>query len=143
MKAESNIGGLLGKSSRLLSHCFNSELLALGISVEQWSLIAVLWDKDHLSQKELQEALLKDKATINSLVNYLLKGEFITKIPSKKDKRSVVISLSLKGEALKSSTIPLAMKSIGIATDGIEKEELEIFVNVLNKIIINLTKAKK
>lgn len=37
MKVESNIGGLLGKSSRLLANRFNSDLVTLGFTVEQWS----------------------------------------------------------------------------------------------------------
>lgn len=77
MKAENNIGGLFGKSSRLLSNNLNTDLNELGITVEQWSLLAVLWSTNNISQKELQEALLKDKASINSLVNYLIKNGFI------------------------------------------------------------------
>ena len=39
-------------------------------------------------------------------------------------------------------TIPLAMKNIGIATDGIDLRELETTVKVLNQIINNLTKER-
>ena len=79
MKAESNIGGLLGKSSRLLANRFNSDLVALGLTVEQWSLLALLWDTDHQTQKALQVSLLKDKASINSLLRYLIQNGFVTK----------------------------------------------------------------
>ena len=66
MKAESNLGGLLGKVSRLLANEFNNSLSQHQITVEQWSLLAVLWVEDGQKQKELQSALLKNKATINS-----------------------------------------------------------------------------
>ena len=55
MKAESNVGGLLGKSSRLLSYQFNTALKTYDLTVEQWSLLAVLWDKDVQKQKEMQK----------------------------------------------------------------------------------------
>ena len=92
MKAESNIGGLLGKSSRLLANRFNSDLVALGLTVEQWSLLALLWDADHQTQKALQVALLKDKASINSLLRYLIQNGFVTKKQNPEDKRSFIVS---------------------------------------------------
>ena len=142
MKAESNLGGLLGKASRLLSNQFNNDLLAHDLTVEQWSLMAVLWSKDGQKQKELQKVLLKDKATINSLVNYLLKNGFINKEQDIVDKRSFIISLTSKGKTMQHVTIPLAMKNIAKATDGIDASELETTVKVLNQIIINLTKER-
>ncbi|RLA70207.1 MAG: hypothetical protein DRG09_03790 [Epsilonproteobacteria bacterium] len=142
MKAESNLGGLLGKASRLLSNQFNSDLLQHDLTVEQWSLLAVLWSEDGQKQKELQKVLLKDKATINSLVNYLLKNGFIDKVQDIVDKRSFIISLTSKGKRMQHVTIPLAMKNIGKAIDGIDASELETTVKVLNQIIINLTKER-
>ena len=142
MRAESNLGGLLGKSSRLLSNHFNADLIQLGLTVEQWTLLAVLWDKDAQKQKELQAALLKDKATINSLVGYLVKNGFITKERDLLDKRSFIISLTEKGKEMKMKTIPLAMKNIGMAVEGISPKELETTVKVLTQIIHNLTKER-
>jgi len=142
MRPESNLGGLLGKSSRLLSNQFNSSLTQFGLTVEQWTLLAVLWDEDSKKQKELQAALLKDKATINSLVGYLVKNGFVNKERDHLDKRSFVISLTDKGKEMQAHTIPLAMKSIGSAIEGIDAKELETTVNVLTQIINNLTKER-
>ena len=140
MKAESNLGGLLGKASRLLSNTFNNALLTHGLTVEQWSLLAILWDEDNKSQKALQLTLLKDKATISSLINYLGKSDFISKTQDKKDKRSFIISLTSKGRRIQGVTIPIAIESIGMAIKRINKNDLEITHKVLNQIIINLTK---
>ena len=143
MKAESNLGGLLGKSSRLLSGQFNSDLTQHNLTVEQWSLLAIMWSEDGLKQKDLQVALLKDKATINSLANYLIKNGFISKKQDGADKRSFIISLTKKGRIMQQITIPLAIQNIGRAIDGIDSSELEIMVKVLNQIINNLTKEEK
>ncbi len=142
MKAESNLGGLLGKSSRLLSNTLQNALVSHGLTVEQWSLLAVLWSEDHQSQKALQVALLKDKATISSLLSYLIKSDFIFKCQDKKDKRSFIISLTPKGRQMQGITIPIAMQSIGIAIKNIHKNDLEITYKVLNQIIVNLTEGK-
>jgi len=142
MKAESNLGGLLGKASRLLSNQFNTDLLQHNLTVEQWSLLAVLWSEDAQKQKALQAELLKDKATINSLVTYLIKSGFVTKKQDSIDRRSFIIALTEQGKAMREITIPIAMKNIGIAIDGINRSDLEITIKVLNQIIINLTKEK-
>jgi len=142
MKAESNLGGLLGKASRLLSNQFNSDLSQHNLTVEQWSLLAVLWSEDAQKQKALQATLLKDKATINSLVTYLIKSGFVTKKQDSSDRRSFIISLTKRGKAMKEVTIPIAMHNIGIAIEGIRSSDLEITIKVLNQIIINLIKEK-
>ena len=142
MRAESNLGGLLGKSSRLLSNQFNHDLIQHNLTVEQWSLLAVLWAEDAQKQKDLQVALLKDKATINSLVSYLVKNGFVRKEQSTVDKRSVIISLTPKGQTMQELTIPFAMKNIGMAIEGIDEEALKTTVTVLTQIINNLTKEK-
>ena len=140
MKAESNLGGLLGKSSRLLANQFNNDLAKHGLTIAQWTLLAVLWDEDHRSQKALQKELLKDKATINSLINYLINNGFITKSKDENDKRSFIVSLTPKGKEIQSLTIPIAIQNISIATCNIKKSDLETTYKVLTQIITNLTK---
>ena len=142
MKAESNLGGLLGKSSRLLSNQFNLDLSQHNLTVEQWTLLAVLWGEDDLKQKDLQATLLKDKATINSLVSYLVKNGFVSKKQNVIDRRSFVISLTQRGRAMQQITVPLAIQNIGRAIDGIDSSEVETTVKVLNQIINNLTKER-
>jgi len=143
MKAESNLGGLLGKASRLLSNRFNRDLQQHNLTVEQWSLLAILWSEDAQKQKALQSALLKDKATINSLVSYLVKNGFISKVKDTIDKRSSIISLTTKGRQMQSITIPIAMKNIGHAVSDIDTKDLERTISVLTQIINNLTKEKE
>ena len=143
MKLDSNLGSLLGKSSRLLANHLNSSLSTVNLTVEQWSLLAFLWIQDNQSQKSLQLALLKDKATINSLIKYLLKDAFITKEPSTVDKRSFIISLTQKGKDVQSTSMPMAIQSIQTATLQIDEQELQTTLKVLEQIINNLTKDKK
>ena len=140
MKAKSNLGGLLGKSSRLLANQFNTDLLTHGLTIAQWTLLAELWQEDKRSQKSLEKALLKDKATVNSLLSYLINNGFVSKSKDGKDKRSFIVSLSQKGREIQRETIPLAMKNIGMATQDITKEDLETTLRVLTQIITNLTK---
>jgi len=139
MKAESNLGGLLGKSSRLLANAFNNALSEHTLTIGQWTLLALLWERDYQSQKELQDELLKDKASVTSLVSYLIKNGFISKKQNSSDKRSFIVSLTQKGKDIQAKTIPIAIKNIMTATQSISSEELAITTKVLTQIITNLT----
>ena len=138
MEAESNLGGLLGKSSRLMTNKLNKELINYNLTAQQWSLLALLWSENNRTQTSLQKELLKNKATVNSLVNYLIKNEFITKNKDEKDKRSVIISLTALGKCIEAPTIISAKKIISKATKEIDKEALEITKKTLLQIITNL-----
>ena len=138
MEAESNLGGLLGKSSRLMSNKLNKELTKYQLTTEQWSLLALLWSKNDRTQKSLQNELLKNKSTINSLVNYLIKNGFITKKQDTKDKRNTIISLTPLGMEVQLPTIMSAQSVIMEAIMDINKDDLEITKKTLLKIIKNL-----
>jgi len=140
MNAQSNLGGLLGKSSRLLANHFNSDLNVHSLTIAQWTLLAVLWDKDHQSQKELQDELLKDKASVTSLVSYLIKNGFVSKVQSANDKRRFIVSLTKKGKDIQKTTIPIAIQNISLAIQEIDQKELATTTKVLAQIIDNLTK---
>jgi len=142
MELKNNIGGLLAQASRLLSNKLNSRLVQHNLTAEQWSLLAVLWIKNHQKQKDLEQTLLKKKATINSLINYLIKSDFIEKNQDNVDKRSFIISLTKKGREIKQLTLPLAQQCIAEAKEGIQPDDLETTLKVLNQIIDNLTKDK-
>ena len=139
MNAQSNLGGLLGKSSRLLANAFNNDLSEHALTIGQWTLLALLWDRDHQSQKEIQEELLKDKASVTSLVSYLIKNGFISKKQNSSDKRSFIVSLTQKGKDVQAKTVPIAIQNITTATQSINSEELAITTKVLTQIITNLT----
>ena len=139
MNAQSNLGGLLGKSSRLLANAFNNDLNKHALTIAQWTLLALLWDRDHQSQKEIQDELLKDKASVTSLVSYLIKNGFISKKQNSNDKRSFIVSLTQKGKDVQSKTIPIAIKNITTATQDISPEALATTTKVLTQIITNLT----
>ena len=60
MRAEDSLGGLLGKSSRLMRNQLHHNLQQVEccITVEQWVLLASLWSEDGVSPRVLSERLL-------------------------------------------------------------------------------------
>ena len=142
MRAESNLGGLLGKAARLMSNTLNARLKALGLTAQQWSLMAELSHKGGRNQTELAEALLKGKASVGSLIDYLEKKNCIARLPSPNDRRETIIALTPTGHALFESAIPEAKGVIRTANNGVSPEDLATTQKVLQQIIHNLEDSK-
>jgi len=134
-------GELIGKSSRLLTNSLSKNLLEskTGITSEQWVVLQILL-KGSKNQKELSEITLKTKATINSLVSYLLKSDLIIKTKSNIDNRNTILSISEKGINVIDQTKLNALKSIKQATNNFSKKEIKELNKYLLRIITNLIK---
>ena len=132
---------LIGKSSRLITNNLARELLKLklGITTEQWIILQIL-SKGSTTQKRLSEITLKNKASINSLINNLLKQGLINKSISNIDKRETVISITERGTNIRGKSKKVATKSINAALNGFSETEIEKMNSFLNRINSNLLK---
>ena len=141
MQAEDSLGGLLGKSSRLMRNRMHQNLQQVEsqITVEQWLLLAELWSEDGLPPHLLSERLLKHRASITNLLKGAEKSGYVTYQQDSQDRRSKKIFLTEKGRRLEASLIPIAMQTIMSATDGINPDHLAITASVLAQLISNLT----
>jgi len=137
MKAEMNLGGLLGKSSRLMSNALDEKLKNMGVTAQQWILLAELSHVSGRNQTELADALLKNKASVGSLIDYLEKKNCIARKTSPKDRRETIIELTQTGRALYQQAQPMALEVISRATGGIQPDDLASAQTVLQKIIRN------
>jgi len=138
MKAETNIGGLLGKSSRLMANRLNLDLDKFGITTQQWILLCELFGEDNISQKTLAKNLLKSKSSVNTLVKYLLQKKLISQKINKDDLRESCICLTAKGRKVLLETFGISKNVILDATRSISSDDLRITIKTLKMIIINL-----
>jgi len=132
---------LIGKSSRLITNNLARELLnlKLDITTEQWIILQIL-SKGSSTQKHLCEITLKNKASINSLVNNLLKKKFINKSISLVDKRETVVSITESGNSIREKIKTNAAKSIDTALKGFSTDEIDTLNVFLERITNNLIK---
>ena len=132
---------LIGKSSRLITNNLAQKLLEVqaGVTTEQWIILQILL-RGAMTQKELSEKTLKNKASINSLVSNLLKLELVDKKISEKDKRETRVSLNNKGEEVRARVAKIAAISVDQALNGFSNEEIENLNSLLNRVKENLIK---
>ena len=73
----------------------------LDITYTQYLVLMVLWEKDHISVKEIGERLYLDSGTLTPLLYKLENRELIKKEKQPADERELIVSLTQKGKELK------------------------------------------
>ena len=138
---EKELGRIIKRASRLLSQNLQSELnsLEIRITVEQWSLLFVLWEEEGLSQTELGERAFKDKPTTARMMRILEKRNLLKRERNDADKRAFHLFLTEKGKEIVEETIPLAQKVLNKAQKGLTQQKVSELKNMLEIVNQNLS----
>lgn len=122
--------------SRLLSQNFKSNDIVL--SREQWSILAVLWKKDGVSQQKLADLTYRDKPSTTRLLDNLEKENYIERRSHETDRRQKLIFLTPKGTQIKEEIIPVLNETINAATEGLTENQIlnikEAFLTIYHNI---------
>ena len=113
------------------------------ITPEQWVVLYYLWLQDGLSLGELARKTKKDNANITRIVNRMEKQGLLRKNNKNKDKRFFYIYLTKEANNIKSSVFESILVSTEICSKGLNENEKETFLYVLNKIISNMNAYKE
>ena len=108
-------------------------LSALDLTYTQYITLLALWEKDHITVKELGEKLYLDSGTLTPLLNKLEKKGYIIKNKSDKDGRELVVIVTDKGYELKKKALevpPEIAKCVNL-----KKEEAVVFYQLLHKVL--------
>lgn len=139
MKTEG--GYLIGRAKFLSGRKLNKLFSEYGLTEfngEQGKILYYLWKKDGLSSTSIS---LKTGLAINTLTNMLDKMEkedLIYRKQSTKDKRKKNVFLTDKGKFLESKSKIVTDKMYEIFYKGFSDSEIEMFENMLRKIIVNM-----
>ena len=131
---------LVGKISETINRTFLRTFTAAGIdiSIEQWTVLACLWNKDKVTQQTLCSLTAKDKPSMTRLIDKLEKHNLVTRVSDHNDRRINLIHLTDSGIALQQKATELVEKIVCKALNNITEEELTISRGVLKKIMTNL-----
>lgn len=132
----------IGYLSRINLRAFERALLKhtseRGMTVGQWRFLRVLWEGDNITQRELSERAGTREATTVRTVNSLVKSGFVTRRPSKRDKRKQYIVLTRRAKLLRNKLIPLVVEVNEYALKGVSKADIETTRRVLTTTCTNL-----
>jgi len=137
------LGYLLNTGARLIKRQMDVSLEKYGITTSQWAVIKLLDSKTELSQAQISDELLGDRATLGSVILRLSEKKYIVKALDKEDRRSYRISLTPKASEMVKDIETMAHEVVDKSLLGLNENEIEILYKALSQIICNLSKGEK
>ncbi|MEJ0028943.1 MAG: MarR family transcriptional regulator [Bacteroidota bacterium] len=139
---ETNVLFLCGELSHIFHGALTSEFKKnrIGITVEQFSILALLFYQEGINQQEISVRLNRNKTTITRVISNMERNKMITRATDKNDSRGKLIFLTKKGRDLQQKAIAhsgaLYMKAVG----GLSSTALDQSARLLNMIMQNVKK---
>ncbi|MDQ0089003.1 DNA-binding MarR family transcriptional regulator [Paenibacillus anaericanus] len=138
MELEKYIGVIVHRADLKLNNYYQKVLNPFDITVDQWEILVILWEKEGITQKELAERLFKDQTNIARMLFKLEKKGFIYRITPETDRRSLCVYLTAKGRDIKDEILAPSYEAYRKTVDGLTDEEVDTFRRILSKITDNV-----
>ena len=110
------------------------------ITPEQLMVLSALIDHDGLYQRQIGMITLKDRPNITRIINILEKMNFVTRKPDVNKRKIYKVFVTDEGKNVVKKVMPTALELWENIVDGVDEDELEITLKVLNKFRENLMK---
>lgn len=140
MNIQQILGYLLNTSAKLIKKTMDNNLRKYNITTSQWAVLKLLYTKYELTQTQIANELLSDKATVGEVIGRLCEKNYVKKLVNKNDKRAYVASLTLEAKNIVEDIDRMATEVTKKALEGFNKGDIQVLYKSLNKIINNLSK---
>lgn len=137
-------GFLISQIKQVQGRVFEKILANSGIDEfngAQGRILYVLWQEDSLPIVEISRRTGLAKTTLTSMLDRLEKSGFLTRTPSKGDRRQFIIQLTQKAWDLSLQYNKVSDEMGELFYAGFTNDEIEGFENMLNRILKNLEKV--
>ncbi|MCM3039395.1 MarR family transcriptional regulator [Paenibacillus motobuensis] len=138
MELEKYIGVNVQRAALKLNNYYQKVVNPFDITVDQWEILVILWEKEGITQKEIAERLLKDQTNIARMLFKLEKKGFIYRVVHETDRRSLRVYLTPKGREVKDDILTPSLEAYGNTVKGLSEEEVETFRRILSVIYNNV-----
>lgn len=144
IKNEDVIHLLTGRTPLTLSRIFGNRLreAALPVTKEQWSVLAVLWKHDGVTQQYLADTTFRDRAGITRLLDNLQKEGLVERRPDKEDRRTNCVYLTVKGKAAEKEVVKILDEVVNAVTVNVSDEDIERLRGIFDQINDNIQKLE-
>lgn len=133
LKLENQLCFPLYACSKEIIKMYKPFLDKLDLTYTQYITMIVLWDKKSQSVKELGEVLYLDSGTLTPVLKKLESKGYLTRQRSLVDERSLVVTITEKGEALKKDARDIT-RNVGKCIPLSKEEEARLY-HLLYKIL--------
>lgn len=138
LTAEQSLGYQIRYAYRSFVKTLAEELAPYRVSTGQWSALRVLWREDGLSQVELAQRMMVEKASLTTVLKAMADEGWITRSRNAQDRRKQNIFLTASGRQLRAKILPLIGRINKRATRRLSPEEVHQLHTLLAKLMLNL-----
>lgn len=136
--SEQSLGYQIRYAYRAFVKALAEELGPYRVTTGQWSALRVLWEEEGLSQVELAQRMMVEKASLTAVLKALAAGGLITRTRNSDDRRKVNIFLTASGRRLKSKILPVVGKINRRATRRLSGADVHHLHTLLARVMTNL-----
>ncbi|MGB5866711.1 MAG: MarR family transcriptional regulator [Arcobacteraceae bacterium] len=133
---EKSLGFKINHTTNKLNSKYIKLLQSFNIAPEQRATLEIIKYEKDVNQTKIANILAKDKTTISRTLSTLEKKGLISKKAI--DKRTNLITLTKEGDNILLASATLVKKFRASLSKNLSDEEIEFFVNILNKISLNI-----
>lgn len=130
--------GLLDTSIAIWNHRLDERLHSVGLTFDQWRLLALTAQHGPMNIRALSKATLVPHSTIGRWLGQMEDEGLVRRRALPQDQRSVEVSISPKGRRLLMRAMPVAQLQYETATRGFDKQELRTLTDLLTRLRQNL-----
>lgn len=133
LKLENQICFKIYTAEREITKLYRDLLKELDVTYPQYLVLLLLWEKHSLTVKELGQRLFLDSGTLTPMLKRMESNGLVERKRSAEDERSVIISLTEKGETLKEKAecIPSQL----VENISMKREELTLLNKTLTSML--------
>lgn len=133
---------LLTEAARLLRKLLDRRLQHWA-SRAQWSVLAILANRDGMSQSQLADVLEIEKTTAGRLIDHLETNGWVERRPIPGDRRLWAVYLSVRSPALIAQVKGIVHKVRIEMLDGLSAQQAQEFVQALQSVKASLARASQ
>lgn len=130
---------LLRRVGDTLALCQDSVYGKYGLTTEQFGILASLKSRGPLRPSDLSQILERTPNSISMLIDRMVKSGLVRRTRDRKDRRTVTVSLTGKGEAAVEPAVPAGWEFIHQILSSLSLNDQRSFADMLETVKCELT----
>ncbi len=135
------IQDLLKQININISHILSKIIEDSPLTAHQMYIMRIIWKNPGINLKTLCNDMLLSKSSMSLTLNKLVESGYVLKSKCPRDRRSIDIKLTEKGERILAETTLALRKTFNRLTSNYTVEEMENIKSCLEKLYLSTSKA--
>lgn len=128
----------LSRFQRLYSKSLTMRLAPYDVQPGYLTILHYLWQRDQITQKELNQHVAIEQATLSNTLKRMERDGLIQREPNRKDRRRHLISLTAKGASLNSPVSAAIDDLRKIVNQGLTINDRRYFKRIMRQMTMQL-----